>query len=397
MYDVAVIGAGPAGSEAAFRLASLGYAVVLMEKGSLQREKACGGAIQTIELEEFGWPPDSVVEARIRGARLFDSKRNCMEVEFDSDTVSVRRSTYDTWLQDRARDAGAVVEEGSDVIDVKLGPTASVSVRDKDEVKCRAVIDASGARGVVRRQVSPSSLPDGYGMAVQRWFPFTDEEIEELLGGRFCTVFDSSIVPMGYAWMFPKRESIAIRLGMTVASMRESGTNLRDALDRFVSDNPITGTTMKGAACTLFQSAVIPMEVQSPLRVENALVIGDAAGLANPIHGGGIYPARLSGKLAAEAMDSFLEKGSEEPLLGYEAAIREHIWERNYRWSSMMREFFAEDEIVSYLFENHSANPSFRRILVDLMMRFDHKSAYEGLSEILAGFFGRGECPSSTP
>jgi geranylgeranyl reductase family protein len=388
MHDIVVIGAGPAGSEAAFRLASLGYSVLMLEKGKLDREKPCGGAIQTIELEQFGHPPDAVVEQRIRGAKLYDSKGNCMEVSFNPETISIRRSTYDTWLQDRARDKGAMIEEGSEVVGVKLGTPALVSVKGKADIKCRSVIDASGAWGILRRQFGSPTVPEGYCVSIQKWFHVSEAELGELLGGNFCTCFDSSIIPMGYAWIFPKNKAVVVGLGTTIAAMKDHKTDLRTALDSFVSNNPITGTSLQGAGGSLLQSAVIPTEIQSPLHYENSLVVGDAAGLANPIHGGGIYPARLSGRLAAEHMDEFLEKRRGSSLQGYDQAIKEVMWDSNYKWSLMMRDIFSEDELVTYLFENYSNDESFKGLLTDVMMRFDHQSAYERLNEIVMFFSG---------
>jgi geranylgeranyl reductase family protein len=382
MHDVVVIGAGPAGSEVAFRLASLGYSVLMLEKGKLDREKPCGGAIQSIELERFGHPPDAVIEERIHGARLYDSKGNCMEVPFNPGTISIRRSTYDSWLQDRARDKGADIDENSEVVGVKLGSPTHASVKGRDDIKCRFVVDASGAKGVLRRQFAPASVPDGYGIAIQKWFSIPENEMRDHLGGNFCTCFDSSIVPMGYAWIFPKKGAVVAGLGMTFGAQRNNKTNLRGALDSFVSDNPITGKSLRGAEGSLLQSAVIPMEIQSPLHHENSLMVGDAAGLANPIHGGGIYPARLSGQMAAEHIDEFLDKGTSNSLKGYEQAIRDVMWESNYKWSVMMRAIFSEDELMTYLFETYSDDESFKRVLGDLMMKFDHKKAYERLNEI---------------
>jgi geranylgeranyl reductase family protein len=383
-----VIGAGPAGSEAAFRLASLGYSVLMLEKRNLDREKPCGGAIQTIEIEQFGRPPDAIVERRIRGARLYDSKQNCLEVSFDPETISVKRSTYDTWLQDRARDKGAMIEEDSEVVKVKLGSPSLVSIKRRGDVECRFVIDASGPKGILRRQFRPAPVPDGYAIAIQEWFPLPHAEIDDLLGDNFCTSFNSSFVPMGYAWIFPKKEAVVVGLGTTIEEMRSHKMNLREALDNYVSNNPVTGSSLQGAPSYLLQSAVIPTEIQSPLHFENALVVGDAAGLANPIHGGGIYPARLSGKMAAERTGEFLEKGAESALEGYEKGIQEVMWESNYRWSVMMREIFSENELVTYLFETYSSDASFKRLLSDLMMRYDHKHAYEKLTEIALTFYG---------
>jgi len=68
MHDVIVIGAGPAGSEVASRLASLGYDILVLEKDRLDREKPCGGAIQGIEIQEFGKPPSDVVERKTHSA-----------------------------------------------------------------------------------------------------------------------------------------------------------------------------------------------------------------------------------------------------------------------------------------------------------------------------------------
>jgi flavin-dependent dehydrogenase len=105
--DVVVAGAGPAGSEFAYRMARRGYRVLVFERDALDREKPCGGGIQTQEILEFGALPNDVVERPIGSARIVAPDGGVMELPACGATV--KRSVYDRWLSRRAEEAGATV------------------------------------------------------------------------------------------------------------------------------------------------------------------------------------------------------------------------------------------------------------------------------------------------
>jgi len=121
LFDAIVAGAGPAGSEVAYRLARSGHRVLVLEKGPLFREKPCGGGIQTQEVVEFGPFDDEVLERRISSARVYASDGQCLEIpQYGNHRgATVRRAVFDAHLQDRARDAGAELLAHHPVIDVE--------------------------------------------------------------------------------------------------------------------------------------------------------------------------------------------------------------------------------------------------------------------------------------
>jgi len=93
--------------------------------------------------------------------------------------------------------------------------------------------------------------------------------------------------------------------------------------------------------------AIVPMRIHFPLHFKNALLVGDSAGLVNPLHGGGIYPARKSAEFAAECAHKYLQKGEETALQEYDMVIWKSMWEPAFRYDTLMRSFFFDDRLFS--------------------------------------------------
>src|SRR3989304_639160 len=120
-HDVVVIGAGPAGSEIAYRLATAGIDVLVVEKDHLDREKPCGGGIQIKELMDFGMPPAHVIERKITSVRIISSANDVLETRSNGKwpfSITVKRSVYDRHLQQRAARAGASFQSQARVTDI---------------------------------------------------------------------------------------------------------------------------------------------------------------------------------------------------------------------------------------------------------------------------------------
>lgn len=158
MYDVIVIGAGPAGCTAAKTLAESGYRTLLVEKFKLPRYKSCSGQLikKTLELvrTHFGEDvPDSVTCApsESRGMILTDDKGN--EYRFEQQGLNIQRSSFDEWLARKAEQSGAELRDGTSVISVEE-KNGAVEVKFKEHAEqAKFVIDCEGAVCALKRKL----------------------------------------------------------------------------------------------------------------------------------------------------------------------------------------------------------------------------------------------------
>jgi geranylgeranyl diphosphate/geranylgeranyl-bacteriochlorophyllide a reductase len=301
IFDVVVVGGGPAGATAATDLARAGRRVLLLDKAG--RIKPCGGAIPPRLIRDFAIPDDLIV-ARIKSARMISPAEKRVDMPVGDGFVGmVDREHFDPWLRNRAVLAGAEQRAGTfERISRDGDGLADVHYRDGSgaaSVRARLVIGADGAS-------SPVGRAEIKGHAAMRQV-FAYHEIVERpdAGADFaetrCDVFyQGKLSPDFYAWIFPHGQTISIGTGSA-----RKGFSLRGAIrDLRAATGLDAGRTLRR------EGAPIPLK---PLRrwdnCRDVLLTGDAAGIVAPASGEGIYYAMLGGRLAAEAAEAFLATG----------------------------------------------------------------------------------------
>lgn len=292
--DVVVIGAGPAGSWAARTLATLGARVALVD-GSHPREKPCGGGVtgRALSLVSSVIGSSTLARCRIRAARFVDSGRGAsVSVPLqDGDLDVAGRMEFDGALFAAAVTAGASAVR-TRVDDVSRdGATFIVHTR-AGIIRTPRLIGADGANSLVRRRLAqPFARPDlsvATGYFVQG--TTSDEIVLELLSD-----------PPGYIWSFPRPTHLAVGI-CAQADAGINATTLRDRTRGWIR-------TMKFGGELVSYSWPIPsLSARSFGSLTTSgpgwSLVGDAAGLVDPITREGIYFALRSGEWAARAMTS---------------------------------------------------------------------------------------------
>lgn len=345
IYDVVIVGAGPGGAAAAYWLGEAGKRVLVLERERVPRYKACGGGLSLRMLQSyFPFSFDPVIESRVRRV-MFASPRRLVRMPLADDTIcTVMRDRLDAYLLEHTN---ADVLQGVTVRSVRES-SDRVVVEDANgrSFEGRYLIGADGANSVVSRSLG---LRKGKttAAAIEVEVPASDEVIRRF-SESLCFIFAE--VPLGYLWVFPKSDHLSIGIGALHPRPGELQATLRRVMTRY-------GLSLDGIP---LHGHPIPIYVRhEPISTSRALLVGDAAGLADPMTGEGIRLAIKSGRLAARA----LLKG--RPDL-YPAMIDRHIGRSHtvglalawlfYHFPRTCLLFGASNPFVSYAFADMLAD-----------------------------------------
>jgi geranylgeranyl reductase family protein len=304
-YDAIVVGAGPAGSLAAYRLASAGATVLLLDKARFPRDKPCGGGVTIRALNELPFGIDPVVEGvvdrfelRLRHRRSF-SRRAPAPL-----ALMTQRWRLDAYLVEQALAAGAEFRDGVRISRVAQGEVGGDSAR--------VVIGADGANGVTARSLGLATDRE-HGVALEGNLA-NDVVDSERYARRLVLEFGT--VPGGYGWVFPKGNHVNLGVG----GWEDEAPRLREHLARLCAVHGVDPT-----ALTEVRGHRLPLRRPgSALAAGRVALVGDAAGLVDPLSGDGMYEAFLSANLAARHALELLA-GERESFEGYAAELEERL------------------------------------------------------------------------
>ena len=289
------MGAGPAGSVTAYRLSRAGARVLLIDKKRFPRDKPCGGGLTLRAVKELPFSVEPVVEdvvthveCRLRYGRSFE--RGGREL-----CLMTQRIRLDQFLVEQAVAAGTEFRDGVQ-LDVHSPPAP-------------IVVGADGANGATARELGlGGEIVTGVALEGNVSHARVNKK---RYAGRM--VLELGVVPGGYGWIFPKGDHVNVGVG----GWASVGPRVRDELRVLCEQHGIDPADVKD-----IRGHRLPMRKPGTrLARGNALLVGDAAGLVDPVSGDGIYEAFVSARLASGAIVDVLE-GKAVNVESYEAELR---------------------------------------------------------------------------
>jgi geranylgeranyl reductase family protein len=338
--DVVIVGGGPAGAAAAARLAARGFLTVLVDRASFPRDKVCGdfvGPMALAELADLGVAQIDAFGATSTMANL------ALHVDADEPAVLrvpevdgipgygrvIPRLQLDAWILDAARQAGATVLDGRKAEAVQQAPDA-ITVRGRSaagpwQLRTRLLLGADGSNSMVARTLRGGVPPSQDRiMAVRAYFDGVEGP-----DGQGDIWFRGDTFP-GYHWLFPTGGGSAnLGVGMVVSTYPQTGRNLREMLLRLTAEDAALRYRLRGAQIRgkVLGHPLTTYNPRLPLIGDRMMLLGDAAGLINPLNGEGIQYALHSARWAVDIATDCLASNRLDAasLIGYQRRVHQSL------------------------------------------------------------------------
>lgn len=377
-FDIAIVGAGPAGTATALALEGSGLSIALIDKDGFPRDKICGDALspdvvsQLNKLPLDSGPLFSSMEEKIwcRAVRFVAPNFKHVDLQLTKDNITgyvSKRLDFDHFMFEQAiKNKNVKVFSGSKVKDVRIESShAEVILANEQVIKAQIVLGADGANSVVKRKLQGEEIDRNHHCAGLRVYyenvsGFSEDNAVELH-------FYKDLLP-GYFWVFPLPNNQAnVGLGMHSAHIAKRKPNLKKMLAEIIEAHPNVAPRFKNAKPTeTVKGFGLPLgSKKRKISGNRFLLLGDAASLINPLSGEGIGNAIRSGRVAAEYLvEAFKVNKFDAPSnKAYDKDIYHRMWKElqlNYWLQRTMR----NPTLCNFVVERAIASPSVQKMVL---------------------------------
>ncbi|PIE32125.1 geranylgeranyl reductase [candidate division KSB3 bacterium] len=300
-YDTIIVGAGPAGSSAAYLLAKAGMRVLLIDKSAFPRHKLCGGLLsgrsEKIFYQVFhqaNLKPG--LDYTTKGMRLYYQQRFLNDLQDERIFHLTTRELFDTYLAELAAQQGLTFLQRAPVREVDAASN-TVILQNGRSYQADFIIGADGVLSRVAQRLNPTAIK------TQRFMLGLEAELprKHLQEDVTTPEIYFGLVKWGYGWVFPKSETITVGLG----GVWRKNPHIKPQFQSFLKQRFHVGSNLP------IRGHFLPYHRYRHASGQHSiLLVGDAAGLVEPITGEGISFAMQSGQFAAQAILEAAGKGS---------------------------------------------------------------------------------------
>jgi len=385
IYDLIIIGAGPAGSAAALYAKKYGLKTLLLEKSSYPKDKICGDAISGKSmgvlsdlglLEDVQKLPGSIIDSFGFGSpngKMIEIPIGDKKRREQPKGLVIQRKIFDEFLFNKAKQAASKTIEAFTVFDIIVENETVCGVIGKDKMSDKEIrfygkiiIGADGFQSIIGRKTGIYLHdPKHWVVALRQYYKDVKSK-----SGVIEIHFVDEIIP-GYFWIFPMNDGIVnVGIGMLHEAIKKNNINLKEAMDLIIKKNPLFRDRFTDAQ---------PMEepkgwnlpvasIRRKITGNGFMLLGDAAGLIDPFSGEGIGNALFSAKIAIEQAVSAIKSGnfSDKNLMMYE----ENLWNKvggELRLSSKLQKLGHNKFLLNLVINKAYKNPEINKLLTDII------------------------------
>jgi geranylgeranyl reductase family protein len=332
MFDCIVVGAGPAGSTAAYQLARAGRTVLLLEKAPLPRYKPCTGAVSPTIAEWFDFDFEPAIDQRLKRLRYTWQQGDAVEAQLETSAPIwvVKREVFDQFLVEQASQQGAEIKDNTPVTGLEFQGDSWQVNTTAGSYAGRYLIAADGAEGPLAQWLGfpPSKLRSAAVLEVATPDPIEAGAIN----------FEFGSVKQGCLWNFPKRQGYSLGVATFLSGDLKNSQALLAHYATAFGISPEQGQ--------VYPHRLKLWSGHQPLHTQRAILAGEAAAMVDPLTAEGIRPAIWSGLKAAEAIGQALA-GQSEALAAYTQTLQTTLGE-DMQWAQRIAAVFYRFPKVGY-------------------------------------------------
>ena len=370
VYDAVIVGAGPGGSATAHFLSRRGLDVLLLDRSDFPRDKTCGDGLTPRALRvldsmgilsdvaEHGCPVHAYEVVAPNG------RQTSAPITAHRGGLVVKRLYLDDMIQRRALASGAHFQSGVSASRIEPIPTgARVHADDGRTFDGRVAVVATGAAVGLLKRSGILNRPPRAMLAARAYF----EDLQTEVAQSFQLRLDGVPMP-GYGWVFPtKKRAANIGVGFLP---RRGFSPAAQAFERFIQGTAVRDLLAEARQVGPLKGYPIRVDfLKSPTYAERTLLVGEAAGLVNPLTGEGIDYALESGSMAAEHLLNSFETNdfSAARLAQYHAQLHQRF-DKIFRFSEWIRDWYCKPPLLNMLVPLANRRPELRQLLANIVM-----------------------------
>ncbi len=380
-FDIAIVGAGPAGTTLALSLAPTGKSIVVVEKAHFPREVICGDALSGQVNNVLKRMPDGIYQDFLHtvkktpswGIRFFSPGQDPLDLPFiltrtegqEPPGYICPRVTFDDFLFQRLkRYSNIVIHEGEAVKTLNRFEGGIELSTDHRTIQARVIAGADGLNSVVRQTFSERQLDKSYFcMATRAYF----EEVTGFHPENFIElIFLKELLP-GYFWIFPEVNGRAnVGLGLPFKDVIDKRICLKVVMEEMIRTHPLIAPRFRNATMVTKPKArglALSRNLKN-LSGERYLLLGDAALLVDPFTGEGIGLAMASAESAAAVIRESFESGdfSAATFKAYDKRIERRMG-MEHSTSAAMQRFARYPWLFDRVVRKAHRNQAFKELL----------------------------------
>lgn len=344
MYDVIVVGCGPAGAQALKRCAELGLQVLGIEKHKIPRSKPCAGVLYPRVLEDFTIPREAIA-SELLGVRIIAPSGNTATINFYDVGAIVYRDRFDYLLTLEAVECGAGIIDGLSVTNVTVANNRCiVELEDNTTIEGKFIIACDGVYSTISKLFNKSWSREDLAATLQAVVKVSSRD-KSTIGKYFEVYYDSIRTPGGWTWIAEREHDVLVGLGYPLKHL-ETPNELKHKLNSFLNNR------FRGCQVLRYESYMIPLsgpKQKQDLVINGRIILaGDAGGFVRSDTGEGIYYAMYSGLVAAESVREHIESRRQLVEI-YDSKLKEYGLNQLYLTTEVKNMLFSNSEIEKYV------------------------------------------------